>query len=178
MGAGAMTRPVSRTDVDRLGKRGSYRLGGPGPLGGVRPVLPRPFQPLFVRPQHQGSTSGWMLAAGAATIVIAGAAAAGIWYVPFIIGVVAGVTTRWGGWRLRVTVPAVTIMSTGGWGLALLLDALRGLPVGATARTIAMVAGLPAGAAATVTITLAVSAAQGLAGLWLGRALAPRPGRD
>jgi len=173
-----MTRPVSRTDIDRLGKRGSYRLGGPGPLGGTRPAPPRPFQPQFIRPQHHGSASGWILSACAAAIVTAGAAVAGIWYMPFIIGVVTGVTMRWGGWRLRITAPVVTIMSMGGWGVALWLSALRGLPVGATARTVAVVAGLPAGAVATVAITLAVSAAQGLAGLWLGRALAPRPAKD
>ena len=173
-----MTRQVSRSEVDRLGKRGSYRLGGLGPVGGVRPAPPRPFKPSFPRPRHHGSISGWILTAAAATILIAGAAVIGVWFMPLIVGIVTGVATRQGGWRLRVSVPAVTIIAAAGWGLALWLSALKGLPVGATARTIAVVAGLPAGALLPVAITLAVSAAQSLAGLWLGRALAPRPPWD
>jgi hypothetical protein len=173
-----VTRPVSKSQLDRLGKRGSYRLGGPGPPGNPQPAPPRPFQPQFVRAQHQGSASGWILAAVTGTILVAGAALAGIWYVPFVVGFATGVAMRWGGWRLRVTVPAVTVMTAGGWAAALWVSALRGLRVGATARAIAAVAGLPGVAALTVAITLAVSGLLGLAGLWLGRALAPRPARD
>ena len=69
-------------------------------------------------------------------------------------------------------------MATAGWGLARWVPALEGLPVGATARAIAVAAGLPAVAVITIAVTLAVSAVQGLAGLWLGRALAPRSARD
>jgi hypothetical protein len=173
-----VTGPVSKSEVDRIGKRGSYRLGGLGPPAGAQPAPPRPFQPQFVRPQHRGSASGWILAAGTATILVTGAALAGIWYMPFVVGFATGAVMRWGGWRLRVTVPAVTVMTVAGWGAALWVSALRGLPVGATARAIAVVAGLPGVAALTVAITLAVSALLGLAGLWLGRALAPRPARD
>jgi hypothetical protein len=173
-----VTRPVSRSEVDRLGKRGSYKLGGLGPVGGVRPVPPRPFKPSFPRPQHRGSLPGWILTAAAATVLIAGAAVIGVWFMPFIVGIVTGVATRQGRWRLRVSVPAVTSIAVAGWGLALWLSALKGLPVGATARTIAVIAGLPPVAAVPVAITLAVSAAQGLAGLWLGRSLAPGPPGD
>jgi hypothetical protein len=52
---------------------------------------------------------------------------------------------------------------------------MGGMPVGPTARIIAQVAGLPAEAALIIEITLAVSVVQGLAGLWLGRAIARRP---
>ena len=173
-----MTKPVSKSQVDRLGKRGSYRLGGIGAPGDAQPAPPRAFQPQFVRPQHQGSASGWILAAVTAMILVAGAALAGIWYMPFVVGLATGVAMRWGGWRLRVFVPAVTVITVAGWGAALWVSALRGLPVGATARAIAVIAGLPGVAALTVAITLAVSALLGLAGLWLGRALAPRPARD
>ena len=102
----------------------------------------------------------------------------GLWFMPFLLGLAAGVAMRWGQWRLRVTIPAVLIVAAAGWALALWAEAIRGMPVGPTARTIAEVAGLPAAAAEIVAITLAVSAVQGLAGLWLGRALAPRPARD
>ncbi len=171
-------RAAGRSEVDRLGRRGSYRLGGLSTPGGGRPAPPRPFRPSFIRPQHRGAAAGWVLTAAVATAVVAGAALLGLWFMPFAVGLVTGLAMRWGGWRLRVTVPAVTIMATAGWGLALWVLALEGLPVGATARAIAAVAGLPGVAALSIAVTLAVSAVQGLAGLWLGRALAPRPARD
>lgn len=173
-----MSRLVSRSEADRLGKRGSYRLGGLGSPGTSRQGPPRPFRPSFVRPRHRGSALGWVLAAAAGLALVAGGAATGLWFTPFIVGLATGLAMRWGGWRLRVTVPAVVLMAAAGWGLALWIPALFGLPVGATARTIAAIAGLPAVAALAVTTALAVSTAQGLAGLWLGRALAPRPPRD
>ncbi len=80
---------------------------------------------------------------------------------------------RWGGWPLRVAGPAMALVAAAGWGLALWAAALRGDPVGATARVIAAMSGLPAVAALTVALSLAVSGLLGLAGLWLGRALAP-----
>ncbi len=65
-----------------------------------------------------------------------------------------------------------------GWGLALWALALLGNPALPAAREIAVLAGLPARAVAGIGLTIAVSVLQGLAGLWLGRALAPRPARD
>jgi hypothetical protein len=44
------------------------------------------------------------------------------------------------------------------------------------ARTIAALAGLPASAAVAIAVTLVVAVLQAVAGLWLGRALAPGPG--
>jgi hypothetical protein len=182
MGVAAVSRPVSRyvnrSEADRLGKRGSYRLGGLGPPAAGQPGPPRPFRPMFLRHQHRGPAVGWLAAALAATALVAGSTALGAWFMPFVIGLLTGIVMRWGGWRLRVTVPAVAIVAAAGWGLAIWASALRGLPVGPTAQTIARVAGLPAPAAAVIAITLAVSVVQSLAGLWLGRALAPRPARD
>lgn len=176
-----MTRLVGKAEVDRLGKRGSYRLGGQGGLGqqgAGGPGPPRRFQPSFARPQHAGPPSAWILAGVVGTIVVAAGAAVGAWFMPFVIGVLTGIAMRWGGWRLRVTAPAVALMAALGWGLALWLPAWRGLPVGATARTIAALAGLPAFAVVAIAATVAVSVVQGLAGLWLGRAVAPQPARD
>jgi hypothetical protein len=42
---------------------------------------------------------------------------------------------------------------------------------------VAALAGLPPHAAAAMVVTAAVAVIQGLAGLWLGRALTPRPER-
>ena len=173
-----MNEFANKGEADRLGKRGSYRLGALGRQGVGRSEPPRAFQPSFARPAHRGSIPAWILAGLAATALIWWAATAGLWFMPFVIGLVTGIVIRWGGWRLRVSVPAVLVMTVGGWGLGLWIPALRGLPIGATGRTIAALAGLPASAVTGIAVTLAVSALQGLAGLWLGRAIAPRPTRD
>ncbi len=178
MGVPAMSKVVSRSEVDRLGKRGSYRLGGLGPPGPGRPGPPRPFQLSFLGPQHRGSAVAWILFALLSIAVIAGGALLGLWFLPFVVGLATGVVMRWGWWRLRVTVPAVLVMACAGWGLALWIMAARGQAVGPTARTIASLAGFPDIAALAIASTLGVSALQGLAGLWLGRAAAPRPARD
>lgn len=173
-----MSRLVGRSEIDRLGKRGSYRLGGLGPLGPGLARPPRPFRPSFVRPEHPGRTGGWILAGVGGAVVIGVGSALGLWFMPFVVGLATGLVMRWGGWRLRVSAPAVVMMAAAGWGLALWVLALRGLPVGATARTIVVTAGLPAFAVLAFGAALAVSVALGLAGLWLGRALTPRPARD
>jgi len=173
-----MTKVVSKSEADRLGKRGSYRLGGLGPSAPERPGPPRPYEMTFLRPLHQGWVGGWVLAALAGIALVAAGALFALWFMPFLIGLATGVAMRWGGWGLRVTVPAVLVMTCGGWGLALGILAARGQAVGSTAQTIALVAGLPEMAVLTIGLTLGVSAVQGLAGLWLGRALVPRPARD
>jgi hypothetical protein len=61
-----------------------------------------------------------------------------------------------------------------GWAVPLWILALRGLPAGATARTIAAFAGIPPYAAVAVVVTLLLAALQTLAGAWLARALVPR----
>jgi hypothetical protein len=173
-----MSRIVSRSEVDRLGKRGSYRLGGLAQQGLRRGGPPKAFRVSFAPPSHSGPVWAWILAAFAGLVVVTGSALIGLWFLPFVVGLVTGIAMRWGGWRLRVSVPAVIVMAAGGWGLALWTLALRGLPVRATARTIAALAGLPAHATVAIGTTLLVSVVLGLAGPWLGRAVAPRPARD
>ena len=75
---------ISDSDLKRLGRRGSYRLGrlrtqGLGPAG-----LPPPRQPRFGRPWHRGRAALWLLAAVAGAAVIAVGAAAGLWFAPFV----------------------------------------------------------------------------------------------
>ena len=172
-----MNRIVSKSEVERLGKRGSYRLGSLGQQGIGRPVPPAPFRPSFTRTYPVGPGLAWLLAVAGATALVAGGAAAGLWFMPFVVGVAAGIAARWGGWRLRVSGPAVVVMTGGGWGIALWVLALRGRSVGGTAEMIAALAGLPANATLALAGTLAVAVLLGLAGLWLGRALTPRPRR-
>lgn len=170
-----MTKQISRSEFGRLGKRGSYRLGLLAPQGVARPSAPRPFRPSFIRPTHAGPTSAWIAAGLVSAGLIGVSALAGLWFVPMVVGVIGGIAARWGQWRLRVMAPAVVVISAVGWGAALVDQAARGLPIGATARTIAAVGGLPAFAAVGVAVTLGVAVLLGLVGLWLGRALTPMP---
>jgi hypothetical protein len=89
---------------------------------------------------------------------------------PFALGVAAGA-----GWpRSRPAVLVVAAGAVAGWALALWKMALDGLPVGATARSIAALAGLPPYAAVAIAVTLLPAALQALAGGWLARAVFPR----
>ena len=116
----------------------------------------------------------WLLACLACAAILAVGALAGLWYLPFLAGLAAGVAARYGRLRLRVTLPAVVALAAAGWGAALAWLALRdGLPEQPVARTIAALGGLPAHAAAGIAVMLLVAAVQAVAGLWLGRAVAP-----
>jgi hypothetical protein len=169
-----MTKPVSRSEFGRLGKRGSYRLGLLARQGIAAPLPPRPFRPSFGRRPNAQPITLLVLLALAGAALTGWTAMLGLWFVPLVVGVATGIVAHWGEWRLRATVPAVIAMSAAGWGAALIEPAVRGLPIGATARVIAALAGLPAYAAVGIAGTLAVSVLLGLVGLWLGRALTPR----
>ncbi len=97
----------------------------------------------------------------------------GLWWLPFVVGVAAGlpgVTGRLG----RGAVLAATAGAALGWALSLAAMALASLPVGATARIIAGLAGLPPYAGVTVVVVLLLAALQVLVGAWLARAVSPR----
>ncbi len=172
-----MTKPVSRSELRRLGKLGSYRLGLLAPQGIARPAPPRQFRPSFVRPRRSTPVLGWIMLGVAGAAVIGGGAMIGLWYVPLVVGILCGLAARVGELRTRSVFLAVLVMCGAGWGGALAAYAVRGQPVGATARVIAAIAGLPAHAAAAIACTLALSMLLGLAGFWLGRALTPWPAR-
>ena len=105
-----------------------------------------------------------------AAAIAAVTAQAGLWFVPFVIGVAAGLlSSRWRGVVLVAAVGAAA-----GWGLPLWILALRGFPSGATARAIAGFAGLPPYAAFLVVVTLLLAFLQAMAGTWLARAFTPR----
>ena len=161
-------------DLDRLGRRGAYRLGRLRARGFGQPVQPEPFRVSFAPPSYRGPLPAWILALLTGTVAVAAGALAGLWFVPFVAGLAAGLAARPGGWRLRVTLPASAAMAAAGWGGVLCWQAAGGEPAGATARVVAALAGLPAYAAAGVAATLLVAVLQALVGAWLGRALAPR----
>jgi len=99
----------------------------------------------------------------------------GAWWVPFPVGVAVGVLGVTG-WVGRGGVLAATAGAALGWALPLAAMALASLPVGATARAIAALAGLPAHAGVAVAVTLLLAALQVLAGAWLARAVSPGRG--
>jgi hypothetical protein len=162
------------SDLKRLGKRGSYRLGRLRAQGIGEIAPPTPFRPWFRRPQHTGVGLVWLLGFAAGTVVVAVGAFFGLWYLAFVAGVASGLSDRVGNWGARVMVPAVAAMAVLGWTIPLVWQAVRGQPIGATARVVAAIAGLPPHAAVTIAATLLVAVIQALVGLWLGRALAPR----
>jgi hypothetical protein len=164
-------------DPRRLGRRGSYRLGRLGAPPPGRVSLPGAHYPSFA-PGHRGPAFGWLLSCLAGVVVIAGGTSLGWWFMPFVVGAVAGVAARYGRWRLRVALLAVTLMAAAGWGIPLCWSAWRGSAVGATARVVAALARLPPHAAVAIAATLLVAVIQALFGLWLGRALSPRPERS
>ena len=61
-----------------------------------------------------------------------------------------------------------------GWGAALWWPVRSGAPVGATARVVAALAGLPPYAAVGIAGTLLVGVLQALVGCWLARAVTYR----
>ena len=116
----------------------------------------------------------WLLAGLAGAAILALGALAGLWYLPFLVGLAIGVTARYGRLRLRVSLPSVVFVAAAGWAAALAWLMLRDrLPERSVARTIAALGGLPAHAAVGIAVTLLVAAIQAAVGLWLGRALAP-----
>jgi hypothetical protein len=164
-------------DLNRLGGRDAYRLGRLRSQGIAKVAPPAPFRPWFNRPRHRGRASAWLLGCLLGTGAILATAAAGLWFGPFVVGLLAGLVSRPGGWRMRVAAPVAATMAVAGWGIALWWPALHGQPSGATARVIAALAGLPPHAAAGIALTLLIALAQAVVGAWLGRVLVPRRAR-
>jgi hypothetical protein len=161
------------TELKRVGKRDAFRLGQLRARRRPGPAPPAPLRPTFVRRPRGMSGPLWIFLSGTGAAVIALAAVAGGWFAPFAVGLLAGLGVRFGGWRARTMLTAVSAMAVAGWAIPLALMALRGEPAGAVARVIAALVRLPGYAAAGVALTLLIALVQALAGFWLGRALAP-----
>lgn len=94
----------------------------------------------------------------------------GAWWVPFLAGVGSGLLGRTGPRPRGGLVLPAAAGAILGWLLVLWLLALDGQPAGATARTVAALAGLPPYAWLAVTVVALLAAFQALAGAWLARA--------
>jgi hypothetical protein len=169
---GVLTVP---TDLKRLGKRGSYRLGRLRSQGISDLAPPVPFRPRFARDYRHGPVLAWTAVALAGVAVIAAGAAAGLWFVPLVAGLAAGLANRVAGWRARIALPAVAVMALAGWGTVLGWRVLHGQSYAGAAQEIAVLGGLPGHADHGMAVTLLVAVLQALVGYWLGRALRPRP---
>jgi hypothetical protein len=134
----------------------------------------RGHRPSFAARRGRGGRGGLaVVVAGLVTAaVIAVTAQAGLWFTPFLAGLAAGVAGQRAGWRVRATLPAVVLVAAVGWAAPLWWWTLRGWPVGATARVLAALAGLPPYAVLGITVTLLIAVIQAAVGLWLGWTLA------
>lgn len=161
-------------DFKRLGKRGSYRLGQLRAQGISKRPPPAPFQPRFVRPYHRWPSWAWLLGLLGGVLLIIAGVAIGWWFMPFVVGLIAGLANWIGAWSPRAALPAVAAAAVVGWGVPLWWLVLRGEPDGAVAREIAALAGLPGYAGVGMVVTVLLAVVQALVGYWLGRALTPR----
>jgi len=154
-------------DPRRLGRRDAYRLGrlrGPAPPPPRRPTA---FAPSFASRPPRGSLTRWLVACAVAAALLGLGARFGLWFLPFVAGLAAGAAR----WRARSALALVVVAVAVGWGAALWWPALSGAPEGATARAVAALVGLPPYAGVGVAGTLLIGIVQGLAALWLSRAV-------
>jgi hypothetical protein len=157
-------------DPRRLGKRGAYRLGAArvsGPRSGAGPV---PRQPSLAAGGSRGSALAWLAACALAAVIVGFGAALGLWFLPFLAGIAAGIAP----WRACCALALVVLAVVAGWGAALWWPVLSGAPAGATARILAALAGLPPHAAVGVAATLLIGVLQALVAVWLARAVTYR----
>jgi hypothetical protein len=110
----------------------------------------------------------------AAAVCCGAGAWLGAWWIPFLAGVGGGLLGRTGPRPRGGLVLPAAAGAILGWLLVLWLLALDGQPAGATARTVAALAGLPPYAWLAVTVVALLAAFQALAGAWLAHAVIPR----
>ena len=178
LGTPAPSRPgpeiqrLPKPEARRLGKLGAYRLGDLRVLGSP-PRLPRaPREPAFGARRSRTGLSRWLGWCAVVAALVGAGAWLGLWWLPFPLGVVAGLTP----WRARSALSWAALSVVVGWGVTLWLPAVLGAPAGATAREVAALAGLPPFAFVAVVATILVGVIQALVALWLTRALRPRGG--
>jgi hypothetical protein len=111
------------------------------------------------------------LVAGAALVALG--SAAGLWYLPFVAGLLFGLATRYARPGFALSASGVLLLGPLAWGAVLAVLTVEGAAIGATARIAAAIAGLPASAVLMIVLTLLLALLQTVTGLWLGRAVAP-----
>ncbi|MBD0693640.1 hypothetical protein [Streptomyces sp. CBMA123] len=127
--------------------------------------------PASAAPAPRRTTAVLVTLAGGTAVTALGTLL-GLWFLPFLVGLAAGLTSRFVRTpRGYLTAPAAAAL---GWAIPLGVQALGGAPVGEVARTTAALAGLPAFATAIVAVALLIPLLQALVGVWFGRTVGPR----
>jgi len=157
-------------DPKRLGKRGAYRFGSLRPPDPPAKRPPARHVPSFRNRRPAGSVPAGLALCAVLAALLGLGAAYGLWFLPFVAGIAAGA----GPWRARRALGSVLLAVCAGWGAALWWPALSAAPVGATARVVAALAGLPPYSAVGVVAALLVGVLQALAAFWLARAATGR----
>lgn len=114
----------------------------------------------------------WIAAGASGIAVTAAGSFLGLWFLPFVCGLLIGVLGRRAGARPRSAYLASCVVAAGGWGAPLMWRALAGEEVASTAHAVAALAGLPPIGGIVLAVTLLIAVLQGLCGTWLGRSLA------
>ena len=105
----------------------------------------------------------------AGAVACALAAAAGLWFMPFVVGVAVGALSS----SRRVSRGLLAaILAALGPAVPLLWQSWHGVPVVATARVVAALAGLPPMPEITLLAAALTAALQGVVGYLFGRAVA------
>jgi hypothetical protein len=159
------------SELERLGKRDAYRLGILRQQGG--PPAPRVMQPSFL-PRHRGPAPAWALGFLGGIAAVTAASVAGLWFVPFLCGAVAGAAGWLGRWRTRQVLGAAAVMAATGWAVSLGLAVHHSTLPGTSLRVLAPLPGVPAGTTGGGAVTLLAGCAEAVAGCWLGLVLASR----
>jgi hypothetical protein len=157
-------------DLRRLGKRGAYRFGRLRAPERPAKQPPAPHHPSFGPRRSPAEVAWWLTVCAASAALLALGARFGLWFLPFMAGIIAGA----GPWRVRPALGLVVLAVAAGWSAAFWWPALSGAPIGPTARTVAALAGLPPYAAAGVAGPLLVGIAQAVVAFWLARAVTYR----
>src|SRR5262245_1160147 len=105
----AAGRGSGMDELNRLGRPGAYRLGTLR-AAGAEPGRPRPYRPSFARASRRGPVWAWVLAFAAGVVTAATGVVAGLFPAPFLVGLLAGLVMRWGGWRPRAVLTAAAVM--------------------------------------------------------------------
>jgi hypothetical protein len=157
-------------DPKRLGRRGAYRFGGLRAPERPAKRPPAAHHPSFRRRRSPAEVAWWLAGYAAAAALLGLGATLGLWFLPFVAGIVVGA----GPWRVRPALGLVALAVAVGWSAAFWWPATSGAPMGPTARTVAALAGLPPYAAVGVASPLLVGVVQVVAGFWLARAVTYR----
>jgi hypothetical protein len=105
-------------------------------------------------------------------MIVAASTAVGVWFAPFALGVFLGVMGLVRNFHARTALWCGAAAAALGWAVPLVVRAVAGEAVVATARVAGAMTGLPAVGWLFIAVTLLIAALPAMMGAWLGRSLA------